>query len=308
MEFGIQTRGDWKFIAKTAKWAEDRGDIKALAVPDHYLARGDTPDEPAYDHLVHLAGLAAITSHLGLVSLVSPIGFRHPAVLYKMGVTIDEISGGRFTLGLGAGWMDKEFELYGLPYPDLKTRMDQYEEAMAYLRAAITPGTHGFRGEHFTLADFDPHPRPSDLRLMGGGAGGPKARRITALYADEYNLYARKPSEFREIRDQTRLLAAENGRDPDTIFWTSAGPGVAAKREADYRRILEGMAELTGHTPDHIEDVWDERGYPHGSGAKSAEMIAALEEAGCQRFYPQVFLGEDDPMDFDIVLDAYMGR
>jgi alkanesulfonate monooxygenase len=179
---------------------------------------------------------------------------------------------------------------------------------MGFIRAAITPGAHGYDGKHYQLEDFDPAPHPTGLRLMGGGAGGPKARRITALYADEYNLYAKKPDEYAEIVKTTRDLATQHGRDPDEISWSSAGPGVAARKESEYRRLLEGLAERTGHTPEHVEEVWDKRGYPHGSGSKPAEMIAALEEAGCQRFYPQVFLAEDDPSDFDIVFEAYMGR
>jgi alkanesulfonate monooxygenase SsuD/methylene tetrahydromethanopterin reductase-like flavin-dependent oxidoreductase (luciferase family) len=307
MEFGIQSRGDWEYVLATARWAEKRGDIVAIALPDHYLQRGDEPEKPAWDHLVHLAALARETSSLELVSLVSPVTFRHPAILYKMGVTLDEISGGRFTLGLGAGWLDEEFELFGLPYPELMVRMEMLEEAMAYLRAAITPGALGFEGEHYRLAEFDPHPQPTNLRLLMGGAGKAKARRITALYADEYNLYARKPDVYREVVEKTRAEAREFGRDPDEIFWSSAGPGVAAKKESDYRRMLEGLANLTGHSPEHVESRWDERGYPHGSGSKPAEMIAALAEAGCQRFYPQVFLTEDDPVDFDLILDAYQG-
>lgn len=307
MEFGIQTRGGWDFILATARWADQHERVKAVALPDHYLRRGSEPETPAWDHLVHLAGLARETSSIGLVSMVSPVTFRHPAVLYKMGVTLDEISAGRFTLGLGAGWMEEEFEMFGLPFPELRTRMSMYEEAMAYLRAAITPGSRGFDGDHYQLDEFDPHPHPRRLRLMGGGAGGRKARRIAARYADEYNLYARGPREYGEIRDATRAEAAEFGRDPDEIFWSSAGPGIAAKREPDYRRMLQGMSELTGKTPDHIEKVWDERGYPHGSGSKPAEMIAALEEAGCQRFYPQVFVTEEDRVDFDLVIEAYAG-
>lgn len=307
MEFGIQVRGDWEYVLTAARWAEERDDMKAIALPDHYLQRGSEPGKPAWDHLVHLAGLARETARLELVSLVSPVTFRHPAVMYKMGVTIDEISDGRFTLGLGAGWLEEEFTMFGLPFPDLKTRMEMYEEAMAYLRAAITPGEHGFEGKHYQLDEFDPQPHPKNLRLMGGGAGKPKARGIVARYGDEYNLYARGPDRFKEIREATRAEAAAAGRDPDEIRWSSAGPGVAAKNEADYRRMLEGIAELTGKSTDHIEGVWDERQYPHGSGSKAAEMIAALEEAGCDRFYPQLFLTEDDPSDFDIVLDAYAG-
>ncbi len=301
MEFGVQTRGSWDHVVAIAQWAEDRG-LVAIALPDHYLQRGDDLSKPAWDHLVHLAALATRTS-LELVSLVSPVTFRHPAVYYKMGVTIDEISGGRLTLGLGAGWLEEEFEAFGLPFPDLAVRMDMLEEAMAYLRAAITPGSHGFEGTHFRLASFDPHPHPINLRLMMGGAGKAKSRRIAARYADEYNLYACPPQRFRTVREKLRAELEAVGRHPDDLFWTSAGPGLAAKKESDYRRLLEAMADLTGQAPDRIEKVYEERGYPHGSGSKPAEMIAALEEVGCQRYFPQVF--STNPTDYDIIFDAY---
>jgi alkanesulfonate monooxygenase SsuD/methylene tetrahydromethanopterin reductase-like flavin-dependent oxidoreductase (luciferase family) len=303
MEFGVQVRGDWDHVLNVAKWAEGR-DVLSIALPDHYLKSGDEPDEPAWDHLIHFAGLARETS-LELVSLVSPVTFRHPGVLYKMAVTIDEISNGRFTLGLGAGWMDKEFEVYGLPYPDLSTRMEMLEEAMAYLRAAITPGRLAFHGQHYQLEDFDPHPQPINLRLMIGGAGRPKGRRIVGRYADEYNLYARKPEVYKEVWEATRQEAVAAGRDPDSIKWTSAGPAVAAKKDSDYRRLLEAMAEKSGETTDRLEEIYEERAYPHGPGSKAAEMVAALEEAGCQRYYPQIFL--DDISEFDVILDAYQG-
>ncbi|HZD23565.1 MAG TPA: LLM class flavin-dependent oxidoreductase, partial [Acidimicrobiia bacterium] len=176
MESGIQIRGGWDYVHGMARWAEEREDIKAIALPDHYLGVSGNPDLPAWDHLTQIAALAAETSTIGLVSLVTPVTFRHPGSLYKMAVTIDEISGGRFTVGLGAGWLDEEFELFGLPYPDLATRMEMLEEAMAYLRAAISPGAHGFEGDHYRLAGFDPHPHPMNLRLAGGGAGGSKSR------------------------------------------------------------------------------------------------------------------------------------
>ena len=306
MEFGIQTRGSWSYVLEAATWAEERG-LKAIALPDHYLQRGEDPELPAYDHLVHIAGLAARTNKLDLACLVSPVTFRHPAVLLKMGVTLDEISGGRFILGLGAGWLEEEFTMFGLPFPDLGIRMEMYEEAMAYIRAAISPGGGGFQGKHYQLDNFTPQPLPQNLRLMGGGAGKPKARRITALYGDEYNLYGTAPEKFREIRRLTRDEATAAGRDPDAIYWTSAGPGLAAKKETDYQRLLEQLAEVSGRSPEKIEEVYEERQIPHGSGSKAAEMIAALADAGCEMYYSQVFAGEDDPRDFDIIFDAYLG-
>lgn len=306
MELGLQTRGGWDYVSEAARWAENRG-LKAIALPDHYMQRGDQPEAPAFDHLTHIAGLAATTNTIDLVCLVSPVTFRHPAVLLKMAVTLDEISGGRFVLGLGAGWLDQEFTMFSLPYPDLSTRMEMYQEAMAFIRAAITPGGGGYRGKHYQLDDFTPHPIPQNLRLMGGGAGKPKARRITALYGDEYNLYGTAPERFREVRRLTRDEAAAAGRDPDEIFWTSAGPALAAKKESDYRRLLSRLAEVAGRPTERIEEVYEAKHIPHGSGTKAAEMLAALEEAGCEMYYGQVFYGEGDPSIFDIIFDAYQG-
>lgn len=303
MEFGLQTRGTYDEVLEAARWTESNG-LKAFAIPDHYLTRGNDSN-PAWDNMTQLAGLARETETISLASLVSPVTFRHPAVLYKMGVTLDEMSSGRMILGLGAGWMDEEFERFGLPYPDLKTRIAMYGEAMAYIRAAMTPGAHPFDGEHFNLADFDPHPQPSNLRLMGGGAGKPKARRIAALYADEYNLYARSPEVYLETRELTRTEAAEAGRNPDDIMWTSASPALAAKKESDYRRLVDAFSEATGQKPEQVEKTFDERGYPHGSGSKPAEMMTALEEAGCELFYLQIFAA--GPSDFATIHEAYIG-
>jgi len=303
MEFAVQTRGDWELILTTARWAEDRG-LVALALPDHYLERGDQPDRPAYDHLIHLAALARETSGLELVSLLSPVTFRHPAVYYKMGVTLDEISAGRFTMGLGTGWLDAEFALFGLPYPDRSTRFDLLAESMAYLSAAVAPEPRGFEGKHFQLAEFDPRPHPLNLRLLIGGGGRTKTPGLAGRYADEFNIYACPPDQYAARRELAQSTARDSGRRPDSILFSTASPALAAKSEADYRRLLHLLAERTGSAPERIEQVYEERGYPHGSGSKPAEMLEALGEVGCERFYPQMFLR--NPADYDLILDAYL--
>lgn len=304
MEFAVQLRGSFETVLEAARWTEDRG-LSAFAVPDHYLQRGDQPNKAAYDHLVHLAALTRETSSIDLVSLVSPVTFRHPAVLYKMAVTIDEISSGRFVLGIGTGWLDEEFEVYGLPYPDTATRYEMLEECLQYLRAATAPGEHGFEGEHYKLASFDPHPHPKNLRLLVGGSGKVKTPRLAGVYADEFNVYGGGPDEFAEKAAAARKAAVEAGRDPSKLFMSSAGPAIAAEHESDYRRLLEKLAQLTKQTPEHIEETYEKRQWPHGHGSKPAEMMAALEEAGCQRFYLQMFAAAPD--DFDTILDAYRG-
>jgi hypothetical protein len=100
-----------------------------------------------------------------------------------------------------------------------------------------------------------------------------------------------------------KTVARDAGRDPDAILFSTACPAIAAKGEEDYQRLLNLLATQTKSSPERIEQVYSERGYPHGSGSKPAEMLQALMESGCQRFYPQMFLG--NPEDFDLILDAY---
>ncbi|HEX6145521.1 MAG TPA: LLM class flavin-dependent oxidoreductase [Acidimicrobiia bacterium] len=302
MDFAVQTRGDWDLVLRTARWAEERG-LVAIALPDHYLERGDDIERPAFDHLVHLAALARETTSIELVCLLSPVTFRHPAVYYKMGVTLDEVSGGRFTMGIGTGWLDEEFELFGLPYPDRRTRFEMLEECLGYLSAAIADQGGGFSGKHYQLAEIQPRPRPRNLRLLVGGGGAEKTPRLAGRYADEFNIYACPPDQYRAKREMAAKTAADAGRDPEAILFSTACPAIAARSESDYRRFLGMLAERTRSTPERIEQVYDERGYPHGSGSKPSEMLAALGEAGCSRFYPQMFLGNPD--DFDTILDAY---
>jgi alkanesulfonate monooxygenase SsuD/methylene tetrahydromethanopterin reductase-like flavin-dependent oxidoreductase (luciferase family) len=289
-------------VLRTARWAEERG-LVAIALPDHYLERGDDIERPAFDHLVHLAALARETTSIELVCLLSPVTFRHPAVYYKMGVTLDEVSGGRFTMGIGTGWLDEEFELFGLPYPDRRTRFEMLEECLGYLSAAISPESLGFSGKHYRLAEIQPRPQPRNLRLLVGGGGAEKTPRLAGRYADEFNIYACPPDQYRAKREMAAKTAADAGRDPEAILFSTACPAIAARSESDYRRFLGMLAERTRSTPERIEQVYDERGYPHGSGSKPSEMLAALGEAGCSRFYPQMFLGNPD--DFDTILDAY---
>jgi alkanesulfonate monooxygenase SsuD/methylene tetrahydromethanopterin reductase-like flavin-dependent oxidoreductase (luciferase family) len=302
MEFAVQTRGDWDLVLTTARWAEERG-LVAMALPDHYLERGDSLEHPAYDHLIHLAALARETTRLQLVCLLSPVTFRHPAVYYKMGVTLDEVSGGRFTMGIGTGWLEEEFEVFGIPYPDMATRFEMLGECMAYLAAAIASEPKGYVGKHYQLAEFDPRPHPVNLRLLIGGGGRNKTPQLAGAYADEFNIYACPPAEYTARMELAKTSAIEAGRDPEAMFFSTACPAIAAKAETDYRRLLATLAERTKSTPERIEAVYAERGYPHGSGSKPAEMLQALGEAGCQRFYPQMFLGNPD--DYDIILDAY---
>lgn len=129
MELGLQTVGDtFDYYAAAARWAEERG-MAVFAIPDHYLAGGGPEDlgRPANDAMTIMAGLAMATEKIDLAVLVSPIAFRHPAVLAKSAATIQEMADGRFRLGVGTGWLEEEHSRFGIPFPDRSTRFTMME-------------------------------------------------------------------------------------------------------------------------------------------------------------------------------------
>ena len=130
-----ETRGNYAEVLGAARWAEEQG-LAAFALPDHYLSSSSDVSAPAWDHLVHLAGLARETSTIQLVDLVSPVTFRHPAVHAKMAATIHDMSGGRLTFGLGTGWLEEEHSLLGFDFPSQRKRFELLEEQLAYLAGA----------------------------------------------------------------------------------------------------------------------------------------------------------------------------
>src|SRR5690554_8025918 len=115
MELGIQSRGSWEAVQQTALWVEENG-LAAMAVPDHYLNRGGR-SAPAHDQPTLLAALAVVTDRVDLVSLVSPVTFRHPAVYYKIGCTIDKTYGSCFGHVLGAVWLLYECSASDISWP-----------------------------------------------------------------------------------------------------------------------------------------------------------------------------------------------
>lgn len=287
MELAIQTAGPYENVIDVATWAESTG-LPALALPDHYLygSIDDNPANPAPDALAQLAGLARETSSIELVSLVSPVTFRHPAVHAKMAVTIDRMSGGRFTMGLGTGWMDAEHEGFGIDYPPMSRRFELLEEQLAYLRA-VRDNT-AFDGAHYQLADFDIQPRPAGrLKLLVGGAGPVKTPRLAGLYADEFNAYARPLDVFGDRISTAQEHARSAGRDSDDLFISTACVPVVGSTQADYDDAKASVAGLFGVPVDELEPRLVDGGVLHGTTPQVAETLAAWAELGVQRYYVQ---------------------
>lgn len=309
MELGLfvepQAGGSYARLLELARFAESRG-FEAFARSDHYL--DGERSAPTTDALASLAGLARETERIELVVLVTPLTFRHPAVIAKTATTIDEMSAGRLALGVGTGWMESEHRVFGIELPDLPERFSRLFETLAYLRAAFS-GSEGYRGRHYELAPVEVLPHPTGIRLVVGGQGMRRTPRLAGRFADEYNMFACDRETFERRTEAMRQGAEEVGRDPEVIRLSMAFPLMVAPDEATYRETIARRAAERDLTPEAYEEMLATRNVPHGTPERAAEMLAAVADMGVQRAYLQRYapLDEVDTELFDRLLRAYRG-
>lgn len=206
----------WADILEMATTAEQIG-FETVWISDH-VGFGD-PDgawSGAWESWTLLSALAASTTRVRLGTYVSAAPFRNPALFAKMAETLDEVSGGRVILGLGAGWNGPEFRAFGFPF---ERRFDRFEDALRIITSMLRTGRadHDGRLETARGARLDPRgPRPTGLPVMVGAAG-PRMLRLTAELADEWNAGMRSPEDLVPMLRAVETACAVAGRDPRTL-------------------------------------------------------------------------------------------
>jgi alkanesulfonate monooxygenase SsuD/methylene tetrahydromethanopterin reductase-like flavin-dependent oxidoreductase (luciferase family) len=289
MDFSLMTEphlgGTYAQQLEAAQWAEAEG-LFSFARCDHYLsAREPSPD--ATDAFAVLAGLSRETTDIRLCVLVTPITFRHPAVIAKNAATIDQMSDGRLDLGVGTGWMELEHEAFGIPFPDWPERWSRFEEALDYLEAAFGDGPASFSGTHYSL-EADVSPKPHGIRLVIGGSGARRTPTLAGTRADEHNFFLCPADEAREKIAVMRQAAGERA-----VEATVMGPALVGGTDGDYRERLAKAAKVRSVSPEDLEKRYEDNGLLVGTPDRVAETVAALEDAGVQRIYVQ-WLDLDD--------------
>ena len=310
MELGLfvepQCGGSYDRLLELALWAENKG-LAAFARSDHYLNGDDSAQ--ASDALISFGGLGRDTNSIRLVSLVSPITFRHPAVMAKSATTIDEMSGGRFTLGVGSGWMESEHDAFDMDLPPLKERFDRLEEALEVI-TTIFAGGGSVSVTHYSLDAETVEPKASDgLEIVVGGGGMKKTPRLAGTYANEYNMFVAEKETLDQRLDVMRGAAQMAGRNPDEILISFAGPAFVYESEAEHRDALTTRGAKRELSPDEYAAFLDARSVPHGTPAQAYQAIEQMESWGVSRYYAQEYmpLDEIDFENIDRIFSALQG-
>jgi F420-dependent oxidoreductase-like protein len=296
-------------ILALARTAETAG-IEAFFRSDHYGSFAGPPDGPTTDAWATLAGLARDTSTIRLGSLVSPMTFRIPGSFAKVVATVDEMSGGRTEVGMGAGWNDEEHEELGIPFPALRERYDRLEESLAIIHGLWTePDGWSFEGQHWQLRNAHLRPRPTfsgkrHPHLILGGEGGPRLARLVATYADEFNRTSASPENVGDAFERVRAACGAVGRDPDSVVLSAMVGVLVAETEDELRERVQQQIAMLGGDGKGAEAWLRERTgrWIIGTPDAARQVIDRLEAAGVQRVMLQDFL----PRDLEMV--ALLGR
>ncbi len=269
-------------LLTVAKATEDLG-FDAFFRSDHYLHMGDVDGLPGpTDAWITLAGLARETRRIRLGTLMTAATFRLPGVLAIQVAQVDQMSGGRVELGLGAGWFEEEHRAYGIPFP--KEKFARLEEQLAIVTGLWqTPvgETFGHDGAHYQLVDSPGLPKPaqSKVPVLIGGQGATRTPRLAARYADEFNMPFASPEDSERQFGRVREAAEAVGRKGDDLVYSNALVVCVGKDDAEVARRAAAIGR-------EVEEL-KENGLA-GSPAEVVEKIGRYAEAGASRLYLQM--------------------
>jgi F420-dependent oxidoreductase-like protein len=284
-----------------ARRAEANG-FETLFRSDHYASFPGPAGQPTTDTWAVLAGLARDTERIGLGSLVSPVTFRHPGSFAKVVTTVDEMSGGRIEVGVGAGWNELEHRQLGLAFPPIRERADLLEDTLAILHGLWgEPDGWSYRGHQVSIADANFKPKPVDVpgrprtaigsarpRILVGGEGSPRSCRLAARYADEFNLSSSDPEKAREVYAALDTACLAIGRDPATLTRSAMVGVLIGRNRAEMEERVAAMIRALG--PD-ADDAWlSERKtrWITGTAEQARETVHRYVAAGAERIMSRI--------------------
>jgi F420-dependent oxidoreductase-like protein len=289
-EIGIMIEGQedltWDRFFRLAETVEALG-FASLFRSDHLTALEGFPQRDSLALWPSLTALAIRTRRIRFGPMVCPITFRHPAMLAKMAAAVDQLSGGRLDLGLGAGWYDGEHRMFGIGYPSYGTRLEMLDEGVRVIKRLWSGQPTSYNGKHYQLVGAETHPAPAQTEptiIMGGK--GEKTLKIVARHATEWNFSYEPIGLFRQKSAELDANCRAIGRDPGTLRRSLMMPFVIGRDELAIQNRINAHRSVFPSLPaTHAE--WLAAGYLGGSPQQLADQIMAFVEAGIERFMLQ---------------------
>lgn len=272
----------WKRVARTVEEAGFSGLFRS----DHFT----NPEGPYTDSLelwTSLTWLADNTDDIEFGPLVTPVSFRHPVFIARMGKDIDNLADGRLVLGVGAGWQEREHEAFGFDLLDVADRFDRFEEGVEVIHELLrTEEPVDFDGQYFQLDGAKLLPqsdRPDGTRLLVGGNGMGRTIPLAAEYADEWNGVFLTPEEYAKRVTRLEESLRQSNRDDDAVRQSLMTQVVFGRDKAELEAALDGREA----------DELREQGLLVGTGGALREQLDRLDEVGVDRVMLQ-WLDIDD--------------
>jgi len=285
MKVNIQIEGqrglNWRRWQQLVRAVEELG-YGGIFRSDHFLD-AEPPDGDSLELWTSLTWLAGNTQRIQFGPLVSPISFRHPVHTARMAKDVDDLSGGRLVLGLGAGWEAREHAQFGFDLLEVRQRFNRFEEGLEVITRLLRseePVT--FEGHYYRLqeATLLPRPgRPGGPPILIGGNGPKLVLPLAARYGDEWNGIYRSPAQFKELSDRLDELLIDCGRRPGDVARSQMKGLVFGRDEAELRRSLDGRD--AGALLD--------RGMIVGAPSAVVDQLGELAEVGMQQVMFQWF-------------------
>src|SRR3990172_1386525 len=291
LEVAIMIEGQngltWPRWQKIVRLVEELG-FAGLYRSDHFTNMGP-PDKESLELWVSLTWLACNTSRIEFGPLVTPFSFRHPAFTARMASAVDDLSNGRLTLGLGAGWQEREHHLYGFDMLDAPARFDRFEEGLqVVIQLLRSDSPVAFHGKYFNLREATLLPRPQRSggpRILVGGNGHKRTHEFVFHYADEWNAVFLTPAKFKKLNTHLDEALKRQNRDPKSVRRSMMTGCHFAANDSALRQKLEA----SGHTLAQLH----EQGRVAGIANAVKDQLLELETSGLQKIMLQ-WLDLDD--------------
>ena len=299
MQIGLMIEGQedvtWEQWLRVTELAERLG-FESLWRSDHLFSVLGVPERETLALWPSLTVAALRTQRISFGQLVSPVSFRHPVELAQHAVALDHLSGGRYVLGLGAGWYEREHQAFGFPLLSVRERMDRLAEALQVIQLLWTGEEVSYEGQYFRLERAQLRPRPrrgNRVPIVIGGRGEQRTLRLAARYADEWNVTNVDLGDHQRKIELLREYCREQGRDPGSIVCSWMVAHIIGRDRTELferaRRLAAWFPQWSDWPPEAILAEARRRNWLVGTPEEVVEQIRMRARIGVQRIMLQTF-------------------